>query len=111
KYHELLDLLVNSLNNKTSITEDILVDLAGFKGKIMTGTAKSKTSKFSNESKSKVFIESALKGAIKCSICQGYIDSEKSISYDHIQRVEDGGVGEDDNCQLTHPFCNQSIKN
>ena len=111
KYHELLEGLIDSLDKGNLITEEVLVDLAGFKGKVMTGTAKSKAAKFSKEAKSKVFIESALKGAVKCSICRGYLDTEKSLSYDHKERVEDGGVGDDDNCQLTHPFCNQSVKN
>lgn len=111
KYHELLDAIITELQNNTVITEEKLIDLAGFKGKIMTGTAKAKSSKFSIDTKSKVFIDSALKGAVKCSLCNGYLDTEKSVSYDHISRIQDGGLGEDENCQLTHPFCNQSLKN
>lgn len=34
-----------------------------------------------------------------------------SIFIDHIKRREDGGLGTVDNAQLTHPFCNTTIKN
>ncbi|MCV5626719.1 HNH endonuclease [Escherichia coli] len=43
-------------------------------------------------------------------MCQGYLDTEKSVSYDHIVRVREGGDGNSDNVQLTHPYCNQSVK-
>ena len=34
----------------------------------------------------------------------------KSASYDHIVRRENGGLGDTENGQITHPYCNQSIK-
>ncbi|MBH8564682.1 HNH endonuclease [Nostoc sp. CENA67] len=34
-----------------------------------------------------------------------------SISVDHIKRKVDGGLGTLDNAQLTHPFCNTTVKN
>ena len=49
--------------------------------------------------------------AIKCPICNGYLDPEKSVSYDHVVRRREEGTGDEENCQLTHPYCNQSIKN
>lgn len=57
-----------------------------------------------------MFIDVALRNALKCPICQGYLDTEKSVSYDHIVRVREGGDGNSDNVQLTHPYCNQSVK-
>ncbi|TOQ86042.1 hypothetical protein CGG87_17535 [Vibrio parahaemolyticus] len=63
-----------------------------------------------DEQKSKLFISVALKNAIKCPICNGFLDIEKSVSYDHIERVREGGCGSADNVQLTHPYCNQTIK-
>jgi hypothetical protein len=52
-----------------------------------------------------------LKSALKCPICDGYLDPIRSVSYDHIIRVQDGGIGSSGNCDLTHPYCNQSVKN
>ncbi len=72
--------------------------------------AKTDSSDFSSATKSAVFITNALNGTLKCKICNGYLHSA-SISVDHIDRKEDGGKGEFNNAQLTHPFCNSAIKN
>ncbi len=71
---------------------------------------KPKQSDFSTNTKSEIFITSALKDAQKCSICGGYIHT-KSISFDHIERKQDGGKGIAENGQLTHPYCNSTLKN
>ena len=65
---------------------------------------------FTTETKSEVFIREALKNGLKCSICNGYIH-RNSITIDHIQRKQDGGQGNSENGQLTHPYCNSTIKN
>lgn len=68
------------------------------------------SSEFSSERKSAVYINEALNSAPKCKICGGFIH-RNSISIDHIQRKQDGGVGSVENGQLTHPFCNTGVKN
>lgn len=65
---------------------------------------------FSSETKSATFLRNALQSALRCQICQGLIYSG-SISIDHIKRKEDGGTGTLENAQLTHPYCNTTIKN
>lgn len=65
---------------------------------------------FSSERKSSVFLKTALQNAVRCKICNGLIHIN-SISIDHIQRKENGGTGDVDNGQLTHPYCNTAIKN
>lgn len=65
---------------------------------------------FTTDSKSEVFIKEAIKNGIKCSICNGFIH-KNSISIDHIDRKEDGGKGNAENGQITHPFCNTTYKN
>lgn len=65
---------------------------------------------FKTERKSEAFIREAIKNALRCKICNGYIH-RNSISIDHIVRKEDGGVGSIDNAQLTHPYCNTTLKN
>ncbi len=65
---------------------------------------------FSRETKSEAFIKEARASALKCKICDGYIH-KNSISVDHIIRKEDGGLGTPDNAQLTHPYCNSTVKN
>lgn len=68
------------------------------------------TKEFSEETKSAIFIKEALTSALKCKICKGYIH-RNSISIDHIIRKQDGGSGIIDNGQLTHPYCNTTVKN
>ena len=68
------------------------------------------SSDFSSERKSAVFIKAALKSAPKCTICGGLIH-RNSITVDHIERRQDGGLGKVDNGQIAHPYCNTTYKN
>ncbi len=67
-------------------------------------------SKFTQDTKSAIYLKEALGGAMKCPICMGFLEPSSSVSYDHIQRVRDGGFGTPDNGQLTHPYCNTGVK-
>lgn len=68
------------------------------------------TRDFSREVKSAAFIKEALDGALKCNLCRGYIH-RNALSFDHIVRKQDGGTGSLDNAQITHPYCNSTVKN
>jgi hypothetical protein len=113
KYAELLETLVGVLskNPSATLTDAEIVVYAGLTGKIITGPAPGTGEKFSEETKSAVFIKTALKSALRCPICDGYLDPAKSVSYDHVTEKAIGGKGNEENCQLTHPYCNQSVKN
>jgi hypothetical protein len=65
---------------------------------------------FNTAAKSAAFLRDALKEPLRCGICGGLIHFN-SISIDHIKRREDGGLGAVDNAQLSHPFCNTTVKN
>lgn len=110
-YMLMLDKIILNLSNGLEVTPEDIVSMAGLDGKIITGKNVNIHSNFSDDVKGEVFIRTALKSAIKCPICSGYIDVEKSVSYDHITRARDSGSGHASNAQLTHPFCNQSVKN
>lgn len=110
--HELfLDQLIDYLHKNDIPSDTDIVNIAGLNGKIVVGEFSELKKDFSDDDKSQVFIKSALSSAIQCPICNGYLDVEKSVSYDHIKRLQDGGSGSANNCQLTHPYCNQSVKN
>jgi len=64
---------------------------------------------FSSEVKSETFLKQALKNALKCKICNGFIHPN-AMQIDHIQRKADGGLGNIENAQLAHPYCNSTIK-
>jgi hypothetical protein len=64
---------------------------------------------FSTDTKSAVYIREAIEKSLRCAICNARMDS-KSISFDHKERKQDGGLGTPDNAQLTHPYCNTGYK-
>lgn len=64
---------------------------------------------FSRDAKSQVFLREALKSALKCPVCQGYLHVN-AMSVDHIEPIEEGGVSSTDNAQITHPYCNTGYK-
>jgi len=65
---------------------------------------------FNTNKKSEIYISEALKNANRCKICNGFIH-KNSISIDHIQRKQDGGMATLNNGQITHPYCNTGYKN
>ena len=73
-------------------------------------TPETERKEFSRETKSEAFMREALRNPIRCKICGGLVHIN-SISIDHINRIEDGGLGVIDNAQITHPYCNTTDKN
>lgn len=107
----LLDQMIKNIKAGTSPTEQQIVDWAGVSGKVFVGSEITTGRSFSEDTKSAVYLKQALERALRCPICEGYLDPQKSVSYDHQIRLREGGNGSEGNCQLTHPYCNQSIKN
>jgi hypothetical protein len=60
---------------------------------------------FSSERKSAVYLRQAIERALKCGICRARVHF-RSITIDHIERKREGGVANEDNGQVTHPYCN-----
>ena len=110
-YAKLINNLVIDISQGKEITDAKIVEITELEGKIVVGDYVSTDTIFNDETKSKTFLDRALQSAIKCPICKGYLDPEKSVSYDHIIRRRENGSGNEQNCQLTHPYCNQSVKN
>jgi hypothetical protein len=110
-FAKLIDELIEQICNEIEITDSSIVKITELEGKIVVGDYVSTKTQFDDETKSKSFLKRALESAIKCPICNGYLDPDKSVSYDHIIRKREKGTGNEENCQLTHPYCNQSIKN
>jgi hypothetical protein len=106
----LLTYLIDSIDNGDKPTEQDLVRHAGLDGRVFVGEEKTKSTKFREETRSAVMIREGLAAALHCAVCGGYLDPAKSVSYDHIKRVREGGKGTEENCQLAHPYCNQSVK-
>jgi hypothetical protein len=110
-YSQFLQKLIERLEKPEQVTGEEVVALSGLPGKVFVGAGTSASTDFSDDVKSETFIRKALECAVKCPICGGYLDPEKSLSYDHIVRKRDGGDGGVKNCDITHPYCNQGVKN
>lgn len=65
--------------------------------------------KFSKQVRSAAFLKSAIESPTRCPICKARMRTQ-SMTSDHIQRIEDGGMGNVENLQWTHPYCNSGYK-
>lgn len=106
---EILDYLVKTPGNELSI--DGVASSARLKGSIVDLREKVEGKSFSETTKSAIVIRQSLSAAMKCPICNGRLEPALSHSFDHIERKEDGGLGDSDNGQLSHPYCNTGYKN
>lgn len=108
---DLFDNLVDRFSRDEEVSLEDAVANLGLRGRFFDISATQSSAKFSDESKSAIYMRSAIKSALRCPICHGLLDPRKSVSYDHIVRVRDGGTGDVDNGQLVHPYCNTGYKN
>jgi hypothetical protein len=109
-YMQILNYLANSIEEVDIIKEIKAKKEYHFISFTETELDQTNRADFSSDNKSAVFLRDALKSPIKCKICNGLIH-KNSISIDHKDRKEDGGIGSIENGQLTHPYCNTAIKN
>ena len=82
----------------------------GVRGRVLDMGEHASAQHFTDDVKSKLFIASALQASLKCPICGGYLLPSKSVSFDHIVRCSEGGMGDDRNGRMTHPYCNTGYK-
>src|SRR5262249_28426926 len=106
KMRDFFSHLVAEINQGESPEPVEVIKHLGLKGKFLNVTGGDSAPWFSDDTKSFVFLQQALGGAMKCSLCGGLLDPAKSMSYDHNLRVRNGGDGRPENAQLVHPFCN-----
>ena len=106
-----LEFIIKTLLDKKTPTDTDLVAVSHLEGKIVIGSLTTSSAEFSDDVKSKAFIASAIAKAQRCTICDGYLDPAKSVSYDHGKDKNSGGIGDLGNCNLTHPYCNTGYKN
>jgi len=110
-YSTLLNELILKIERGTSISDEDIISISGLAGKLIVGTIQTSSKEFSDDAKSKAFLHSALSSAMRCPICEGYLDASKSATYDHVQEKSAGGLGAYENCQMVHPYCNSAVKN
>lgn len=110
---EFFDAMVKKVEIGEALTTEWAIEIIApnSRTKIMLSAEEAAGKTFSNDTKSAIYIKESLEGAMKCPICDGYLEASSSVSYDHVERVREGGLGTADNGRLTHPFCNTGVKN
>jgi hypothetical protein len=106
---DLLAYLVAEFSVGNAVTPVMAIARLGLRGRVFDVDAAHPTY-FSDDVKSMAFIQKALESALKCPICEGRLDPNKSVSYDHKVPLRDGGGGGVENAQLVHPYCNTAVK-
>lgn len=103
--------LIDAFSTNREIDTEKLLLLLQLQGKIVASELEGRTKDFSDEAKSAIYLRQSLESAMTCPICGGLVDPAKSASYDHIERIREGGMGLPENGQITHPYCNSAVKN
>lgn len=111
KMRDLFMFLIDEASKGKAVTPERAIEHLGLQGRILDVKAIQEAPKFSDDTKSMVFLQQALSSAVRCAICSGFLDPKKSISYDHLKPVREGGTGDLSNLQLSHPYCNTGYKN
>ena len=111
RVHNLMSGLLKDLEDNTEVNAERTLFHLGLKGKVAEIEYLEYPKSFSSDTKSAIFLEATLKKALECPICGGKVDASKSVSYDHIIPKRFGGDGAKQNAQMTHPFCNTTVKN
>ena len=110
KMRDMFMFVISRSNSGESIAPEEVMKHLGLRGRVFDVVASQTTPQFSDDTKAKIFVSQALAGAMECPICHGKLAPHKSVSYDHILRVREGGLGEAENGALVHPYCNSAIK-
>lgn len=111
RFSDLIDTMVSHFNSSGEEFSDEKI-LAAFHltGKAGDLTVIDAPVGFSDTIKSALKVKASIEKAHICPICGGYVDINKSVSFDHIVPVQAGGKGTIQNADLVHPFCNTGIK-
>lgn len=108
--YKVMSLIISLLRRKeleSEIVEQVLGEY-GFLTKV--DDVKVTSARFSTDVKSQIYIQETLPKTNTCTLCKGFIH-QNSISFDHVVRKQDGGIGSVQNGALMHPYCNTSAKN
>lgn len=92
------------------VTPESLVAHLQMRGRIVEFMGTETRPQITNDTRAAVLLSQSLATALVCPICRGKLHPSKSVSFDHIQRVREGGTGAPDNVQMVHPFCNTGVK-
>jgi hypothetical protein len=106
KVRDMINSLVTQLSRGKEFGIAELFESVGFSGTILDIQRNPSRAGFTRETKSQVFLKTALTTTPKCPYCGELLYPLKSISYDHRVPISAGGPSTVANAQLMHPYCN-----
>lgn len=112
-YRSLFACLLSGTAEESAILEDMhhqpgLGDLTLNDPARSDGT-QTKRKRFSKSVTEAAIVRQVLNTRARCSICKARL-APAFRSKDHSQRIQDGGTGNLDNLEFTHPYCNSGYK-
>jgi HNH endonuclease len=108
KMRDLFMFLVSEVHSGKELTAESAIANMGLRGRILDVNTPQSSPYISDDTKTMAFMQQAMQKALPCPLCKGLLDPAKSVSYDHITPVRDGGNGDLTNTQLVHPYCNST---
>jgi hypothetical protein len=111
KMRDMFNYMVKQANDGNDLTPQSVISHLGLNARIYDVTTSPRSAEFSDDSKSVIFYRDAIRREHVCPVCEGLLDITKSVSYDHITRRRDDGLGNPENGQMVHPYCNTGIRN
>jgi hypothetical protein len=111
KMRDMFNYLAANGSNDGPIAPEQVMSHLGITGRTYDVTTTTRGVAFTDETKSQIYYREAIAKAHTCPICGGLLDISKSVSYDHVTRIRDGGLGTAENGQMVHPYCNTGMKN
>ncbi len=110
KMKDLFEFLIVHFQTYDTVQPEEAIAYLGLRGRIVDINAIQTSPQIFDDTRSMVYIRNAIARELRCPICNGLLDPQKSMSYDHVVRKEDGGTGDHINVQLAHPYCNTGYK-
>ena len=110
KMKDMLEYLVKELQDAKTVKIENVLSYLGIRGRIFDSNVMQAAPHISDDTKSTVYVRQAIATGLRCPICGGLLDPNKSVSYDHIEQKRKGGSGDPSNVQLAHPYCNTGFK-
>jgi hypothetical protein len=92
-------------------TIEAAISRLGMTGRILDVKMIQSNPVITDDTKTEIFLQQAIPRALICPLCGGTLDPKKSLTYDHVERISEGGSGDISNVQLAHPYCNTGYKN
>lgn len=107
---KIFEVIISTIQQGKELDVSELAKIADLKIETIVTKVGNSEQKFNDDTKSIVYINAAVSSALRCPVCKGRLSARNSVSYDHIIPVREGGCGHENNCQIVHPYCNQSVK-